>query len=134
MISKKYCFSFHSYDQALDIIKECNKKKILPILYCQYYLINSLGINWLISLKEMLEKDFKNKKFKIFVDVKNNYGLFMDIIESKISFIKVNANKNMLKKLEEIAKINKVLINPEFSIVDLSKIKNANIKFKRIIR
>ena len=80
-------------------------------------------MNWLSGIKDMLEKDFKNKKFKIFVDVKDNYGLFMSLIESKINFIKVNANKSMLKKLEEIAKINKVLINPNFSIVDISKTK-----------
>ena len=80
-------------------------------------------MNWLSGIKDMLEKDFKNKKFKIFVDVKDNYGLFMSLIESKINFIKVNANKSMLKKLEEIAKINKVLINPNFSIVDISETK-----------
>ena len=123
MTSSNYCFSFNSYKEAVDIFTICNENKILPVFYCKYYLINGLGMNWLSGIKDMLEKDFKNKKFKIFVDVKDNYGLFMSLIESKINFIKVNANKSMLKKLEEIAKINKVLINPNFSIVDISKTK-----------
>ena len=55
------------------------------------------------------------------MDVKKNYGLFINLVENKIDYIKVDANTNMLKKLNEIGKINKVLINPNFSIVDLSK-------------
>ena len=49
----------------------------------------------------------------------------------KIDFIKVNTNSIIFKKINNIAKKNKVLLNPSFHIVDLSNIKNIN---KKIIK
>ena len=56
-------------------------------------------------------------------DVKKNYGLFITLVEKKIKFIKLEAEDKILKRLKEIALLNKVLINPNFSIVDLSRSK-----------
>ena len=81
----------------------------------------------------MLQDDFKSKDFKMYVEVKKNYGLFISLVEKKINFIKFNANEETLKKLKEIGKLNKVLINPSFSIVDPSKTTNLNKKLTKII-
>ena len=131
MIRKNYCLTFNSYNQAQEILNICKEKKIIPVLFVKHYLINGLGIDWLVVLKEMLEKDFGSKSFKIYVDVKKNYGLFISLVEKKINLIKVEADKEMLKKLYQIAKLNKVLINPNFSILDLSKTKNIKVKLEK---
>jgi hypothetical protein len=65
------------------------------------------------------------------VDCKKNYGLFINLVEQKIDYLKVDAKKETYKKLNQIAKKNKVLINPKFSVLDFSKIKNIDLKFKR---
>ena len=129
---KKYCFTINSYLQAVEIISISKKKNVVPILFIKYYLINGLGINWLSELKLMLENKFKPKDFKIFVDVKKNYGLFISLIEERINYIAVKGNENSIERLTQIAKLNKVVINPSFSVVDLSKSKNISLKLKNI--
>jgi len=130
---KNCCFAFNSYHQAFEILTTLKKKKIFFVFYIKYYLISGLGIDWIVELKNMLQDDFKSKDFKMYVEVKKNYGLFISLVEKKINFIKLNANEETLKKLKEIGKLNKVLINPSFSIVDLSKTKNINKKLTKII-
>ena len=105
----------------------------MPILFIKYYLINGLGIDWLKELINMLQDKFKSKDFKTYVDAKKNYGLFISLVEQKINFISIQANQETLKRLKQIAKLNKVLINPTFSVVDLSKSKNIDAKLKKII-
>ena len=80
----------------------------------------------------MLENKFKPKDFKIFVDVKKNYGLFISLIEERINYIAVKGNENSIERLTQIAKLNKVVINPSFSIVDTAESKNINLKLKNI--
>ena len=118
---KNYCFSIYSYQQAVKIINVCKEKKITPILFIKFELSNGLGIDWITELNNILKRKFKLKKFKIFVDVKNNYGLFIRLVEKKIDYIKVTAKNNTLIRLKEIAKLNKVSINPNFSVVDLAR-------------
>tara|TARA_X000000368_G_C22919278_1_gene662310 strand:- start:106 stop:495 length:390 start_codon:yes stop_codon:yes gene_type:complete len=120
---KNYCIAFNTYPEALEIIKICKENKIKPTIFIKYYLINGFGIDWLIELKNLLYKDFKYVDFKTYADAKNNYGLFLNLVENKINYIKVKANKEMFKRLSNIATTNKVLINPNFSIVERSKFK-----------
>jgi len=129
---KIYCFTVNSYHQAVDIVSISKNSKVVPILLIKYYLIDGLGINWLNEFKSMLENKFKPKDFKIFAEVKKNYGLFISLVEKKINYIAVRGNKETLKRLTQIAKLNKVVINPSFSVVDLSKSKNINLKLKNI--
>ena len=129
---KKYCFAFNSYYQALEILKICKEIKIKPILFIKYQLINGLGTDWIEGLKDQLYKEFNTKDFYICVDVKANYGLFIALVEKKIDYIKVEADKKMLRKLNQIAKINKVLINQNFSVVDLSNLKLQKTISKKI--
>ena len=36
------------------------------------------------------------------MDSKKNYGLFIDLVENQVSYIKVNANNETLKRLKQI--------------------------------
>ena len=132
MISTKYCFTFHSYSQAVEIIKLCKKHKINPVLFIKFHLVNRLGIDWLEEFNDMLKKKFKNKLFLSFVDTKKDYGLFISLVEKKIDFIKVEGSHNTIKRLREIALLNKVLVNPNFSVIDLANSKNISSKIKKL--
>ena len=123
MNSGNCCFSIDSYKQGIHALNICKKENILPIFYIKYHLINSLGVEWLLELQKMLKMNKLSKNLEMYVDAKNNYGLFLTLVEIKIKFIKLRAGDKILKRLEEIALLNKVLINPGFSIIDLSKSK-----------
>ena len=133
MSRKTNCFSINSYKQASEIILICKKNNTVPILFIKYFLINGFGIHWLQEIKRLLLTQFTSKNYKIYVDSSKNYGLFIDLVENQVNYIKVNANNETLKKLKQIAKLNKVLINPKFSIVDLSKTKNLQLKIEKNI-
>tara|TARA_Y100001968_G_scaffold135033_1_gene123192 strand:+ start:196 stop:570 length:375 start_codon:yes stop_codon:yes gene_type:complete len=120
---KNYCFSFTNYNHTAEIIKTCNNKNIKPVLFINNKLISDLGIEWLNSLDVMLNTQKKLKNYKLYVDVKKNYGLFISLVEKGIDYIKVETSKENIRKIKEIAKLNKVLINPQFSVVDPLKSK-----------
>ena len=115
---KNYCFSFTNYNHTAEIIKTCNNKNIKPVLFINNKLISDLGIEWLNSLNVMLNNQKKLKNYKLYVDVKKNYGLFISLVEKGIDYIKIETSKENINKIKEIAKLNKVLINPQFSVVD----------------
>ena len=123
MTSKNYCFSFTNYNHTAEIIKTCNDKNIKPVLFINNKLISDLGIEWLNSLDVMLNTQKKLKNYKLYVDVKKNYGLFISLVEKGIDYIKIETSKENISKIKEIAKLNKVLINPQFSVVDPLKSK-----------
>ena len=120
---KNYCFSFTNYNHTAEIIKTCNNKNIKPVLFINNKLISDLGIEWLNSLDVMLNTQKKLKNYKLYVDVKKNYGLFISLVEKGIDYIKIETSKQNISKIKEIAKLNKVLINPQFSVVDPLKSK-----------
>ena len=120
---KNYCFSFTNYNHTAEIIKSCNNKNIKPVLFINNKLISDLGIEWLNSLDVMLNTQKKLKNYKLYVDVKKNYGLFISLVEKGIDYIKIETSKENISKIKEIAKLNKVLINPQFSVVDPLKSK-----------
>ena len=63
---------------------------------------------------------------------KKNYGLFIDLVEKKINYVNVQANSETIKRLQQIAKLNKVSVNPDFSIVDIARYKNVSAKLKKL--
>lgn len=132
MYKKNICFIFKSYTQAEEIINFCKKNNVIPIIFIKYYLINGLGISWFIELKKLLISNLKKNNFKTYVEVKDNYGLMISLIENKTDYIKVRADNSTLKRLQQIAKLNNVLINPSFSILELNKSKNLNVKLKKL--
>ncbi len=123
MILKSYCFSFTNYNHTAEIIKNCNNTNLKPVLFINNKLISGLGVDWLNSLRTMLNTQKKLKNFKLYVDVKKNYGLFISLVEKRIDYIKIETSKENINKIKEIAKLNKVLINPRFSVVDPLKSK-----------
>ena len=133
MSSKKICFSINSYEQAIELI-EITKKKIIPIIYIKYFIISGLGPNWIKELVFLLKKNFSKKNFKICIDCNNNYALFIELAEQGIDYLQVNASTATLNKLNQIAKKNKVLLNPKVSIVDLTNVKNLNKKISAIFK
>ena len=128
MKSKINCLSVNTYSQAFEVLNIHKSTKKIPIFYFKYNLINKLSINWLLELIYILENKFGSNKFKTYVNVKRNYGLLINLVEEKINYIEVHADEELLNKLKSIAKINKVIINPDFSIIDLTKSKNIKIK------
>ena len=133
MNKNKYVFAVNSYQKAVDAIQSCINNRYFPIIYIKFFIINGLGPEWIKELNFLLEKKFSKKNFKIYVDCKKNYGLFISLVDQKISYIKINADKKTFKRLNEIAQKNKVLLNPKFSIVDLFKIKKINKKIDKIL-
>ena len=133
MRTKRYCFSINTYYQSIEILNAHKISKKIPILYFRYYLVNRLGIDWLIELITLLNTQFEAKKFKIYIEIKKNYGLFISLIEEKIDYLNVDADTKMLIKLKSIAKVNKVLINPNFSILDFTKSNNIKKKLENFL-
>ena len=116
-----------------EILEICSKLRLEPVFYFRYNLINKLSTFWLFELINILKKEFGSNKFKVCVEVQKDYALFINLIEEKIDYIKFIANKEMTKKLQNIARENKVFINPNFSILDLSKVKNIKKKIIKLI-
>jgi len=127
----KHCFSINNYLEAVEIISICKKLKKIPVLHIRYFIIKGFGINWLNEFNKLIREHHKIKDYKLYIDVKKNYGLFINLVELKVNYIQVVSDKDTLKKLKQIAKINKVTVNPNFSIVDLKKIKNLPLKIKK---
>ena len=96
-------------------------------------MINGFGPYWLKEFNNLLKKKFSKKKFKMCVDCKKNYGLFINLVEQKIDYLKIDAKKETYKKLYQIAKKNKVSLNPKFGVLDLSKIKNIDLKIDKYL-
>ena len=74
------------------------------------------------------------RDFKILVDCRKNYGLFINLVQQKIDFLQVNADSNTLSRLKNVANKNKVIVNPQFSIINLAKIKNIESKIQKIYK
>ncbi len=132
MLKKEKVFTINSFLQATSIISVCQNKNIVPIIYIKYLIIDRLGYDWFKEFKCLLEKQFSKKKFKLCIECKKNYGLFIKLVELKADYLMVHANNETLKRLNQIAKKNKVLLNPKFSVVDLSKIKNVELILNKI--
>tara|TARA_Y100001970_G_C14251179_1_gene872011 strand:+ start:216 stop:623 length:408 start_codon:yes stop_codon:yes gene_type:complete len=130
---KKYCFAIISYQQAIETINACINKKILPVLFIKYFMINRLGRDWLVEFNNSIKENKIKNKYKLFIDCKKNYGLLIDLLELEVEYLKTEADKNTLKRLNQIARKNKVSLNPNFSIVDLSRIKHINKKITNIL-
>tara|TARA_B100000945_G_scaffold287803_1_gene259651 strand:- start:59 stop:481 length:423 start_codon:yes stop_codon:yes gene_type:complete len=132
VINKQISFSINTYKQAREVVEELKKYKVIPILHIKNYIIQRFGIEWIISLKKILEKKFSPNSIKFSVDAKSDYGLSINLANNKINFIKLKSDQKILKKIEQICKKNRVLLNQSFRIIDLSNIKNINIKLSKI--
>ena len=132
MKNKFICFAVNTLKQAEETIKEANKNNIKPIIFIKYYIVKGFGVDWIKALKLLLVSSFSQNSFKLYVDANTDYGLSIELISIKINYIKLRSNHKIIKKINQIAKKNKVLLNPSFRIVDLSNIKNISRKISAI--
>ena len=128
MKKKLYCYAVINFKQAEEVIKAAKINKLKPTIFIKQSILSGFGIDWIKALISLLTKKFPRNSYKVYVDCSRNYGSAIELIRIKIDFIKLNANATILKKIKNIAKKNKVLLNPSFHIVDLSNIKNISKK------
>ena len=124
MITEK-CFAISTFSEVEEIIKSKIKKEDILIIFIKNYLIAGFGIEWLRSLIKLIKKKFYKYNIKFYVDSGSNYGLSMLILNEDINYLKLRSNKVILKKISQIAKKNKVLLNPSFNVVSIHS-KNYN--------
>ena len=126
---KKICFSVNTYDEFKQLIEfKKNKNKIL-IIYIKKYLIKGFGIDWLNIFINLIKKNYSNYNIKFYVDAGNDYGLSVLLLREKIHYLKLRSNTIIISKIKQIARKNKVLLNPNFDVVEHTKVKNYK-KFK----
>ena len=103
---------------------------------CEYFNNNKIPkkLIKLVSKELKIIEKFSKKKFKLFVDCKKNYGLFINLVLQKIDFLQVKADLKTLSRLKNIAKKNKVTVNPKISIINLANIKNIKSKIQKIYK
>ena len=121
---KKIWFSINTYIQFEELIKVRNNKKKLLIIFIKNYLVRGFGIDWLRALIKLIKKNYSSQNIKFYVDAGNDQGLSILILRENIDYLKLKSNKIILNKVNQIAKKNKVLLNPDFDVVDISKLKN----------
>ena len=132
MKNKLICFGVNTLKQAEETIREAKKNNIRPIIFIKYYIVKGFGVDWIKALQLLLASSFSQNSFKLYVDANTDYGLSIELISIKINYIKLRCNDKIIKKINQIAKKNKVLLNPSFRIVDLSNIKNISRKISKI--
>ncbi len=117
----KKCFAVNSYYEFELFIEKKKLKDEIIVVYIKYYLIKGLGINWLNDLITQIKKNYKKLSIKFFIDSGNDYGLSIQIIRENVDYLKLSSNESILSKISQIAKKNKVLLNPNFHVVDISR-------------
>ena len=128
-MSNKKCYSINTLIEFKNLIKYKNNKNKILVIFIKNYLIRGFGIQWLKNLVNLIEKNYFNYKIKLYVDAGTNHGLSVLILKENIDYLKLRSDKIVLAKIKQIAKKNKVLLNPNFDVVEVSKIKNyKNIK------
>ena len=131
-LKKNYLFfNVNNIHQAIETTSICRTNKILPIFCIKYYLIDGFGADWVAEFRNLLLKKFNTKDFKILVDCRKNYGLFIYLVQQKLNFLQVKAEPKTLSRLKNIAIKNKVSVNPGINIINLSNIKNIKLKIKK---
>ena len=129
LVLKKKSFSINTYFQFKEIIKYKSDKRKILVIFVKNYLVKGFGINWLNSFVSLIRKNYSKYNIKFYVDAGNDPELSILILRENIDFLKLKSNKIILKKINQIAKKNKVLLNPKFDVVEFSKIKNyKNLK------
>ena len=123
---KKKCFSIDTYLQFQKLIEFKNNKRKIFIIFIKNNLIKGFGTIWLNQFIKLIKKNYSEYNIKFYVDAGRDQGLSLLILNENIDYLKIKTNKIILNKIRQIAKKNKVLLNPNFDVVDVSKIKNYN--------
>ena len=126
-------FNVNNIYQAIETLSASKSKNIIPIFCIKFFLIDGLGLDWIVEFKNLLLKKFNKKDFKILVSCRKDYGLFINLVRHNLDFLQVKADYKTLTRLKNIAKKNKVTVNPKISIINLSNIKNIRLKIQKKI-
>ena len=132
MKKKLNAFTVNTLSQAEVIILEAKTYKIKPILYFKNYLLKGFGSDFILTFQKKLKTKFGNSSFKIFIDCGFDSILSIRLATKKIDFIKLRGSLVVLKKVKNITKKNRVLLNPSFNIVDCRNLKHVNLKLKKL--
>tara|TARA_Y100000590_G_C15667898_1_gene995140 strand:+ start:17 stop:433 length:417 start_codon:yes stop_codon:yes gene_type:complete len=127
----KFLFDVKNINQVFEIINICKKSNILPIILIKFFLINKLGTDWLIQYRNILNNKYNKNDFSFLVNCRNNYGFFIFCVKEKFEYLSVKADRSTLISLKNIAKKNKVTVNPKISIIDVKSIKKIKIKIEK---
>ena len=127
---KKICYAVSTLTQIENLIEIRKSKFKTSIIFIKYFLIKGFGIEWLRILINQLQNRYKTHNIKFYVDSGYDQGLSILLTHENINYLKLKNNKIVLNKINQIAKKNKVLLNPTFNVVDLTKIKNIQKKLK----
>ena len=134
-LKKNYLFfNVKNIHQAIEVISICRKNKILSVICIKFYVAKGFGPDWILEFRNLLLEKFNRKTFKVLVDCRKNYGLFINLVQQQLDFLQVKGDLKTLSRLKSIAKKNKVTVNPEFSIIDLSNIKNIKLKIQKNLK
>ena len=81
-----FCFNVNNIHQALETTRICKNHNTIPIFFIKFYLIDGFGPDWITEFRNLLLKKFNKKDYKILVDCKKNYGLFINLVQQKLDF------------------------------------------------
>ena len=129
-MAKKICFAVSTLTQIESLIEIRKSKFKTSIIFIKYFLIKGFGIEWLRTLLTHIKNKYTTHNIKFFIDSGYDQGLSILLTHENIDYLKLKNNKIILNKINQIAKKNKVLLNPTFDVVDLTKIKNIQKKLK----
>jgi len=131
-LKNKYLFfNVNNIHQATETILICRKNKILSVICIKFYVAKGFGPDWILEFRNLLLEKFNRKTFKVLVDCRKNYGLFINLVQQQLDFLQVKGDLKTLSRLKSIAKKNKVTVNPKISIINLSNIKNIKSKIQK---
>ena len=132
MKKKPNAFTINTISQAEVIILEAKMYKIKPVLHFKDYILEGFGPDFILTFQKILKSKFGNSSFEFFIDCGFDSGLTIKMATKKIEFLKLRGSVAVLKKVKNITKKNRVLLNPSFNIVDCRHLKNVNLKFKKL--
>ena len=120
-MSKRKSFSINSYSQFEKFINNKRSSKETIVIFIKSYLVQGFGIDWVNSLIQIIKKNYKKYNIKFYVDCGNDHGLCIQIMNKNIDYLKLKSSKTILSKVKQIAKKNKVVLNPNFDVVEKKK-------------
>ena len=132
MKKKLIAFTINTLEQAENIIFKSKDYKIIPILHFKKYFLIGFGFDFILTFQNMLISKFGKSSFKLYVDCGFDQSLAIAMATKRIDYLKLKANSNVLLKIENNNKKNRVLLNPSFNIVDCRNRKNINLKLKKL--
>ena len=131
MKKKQTAFAIDSLRQAEEIIFETKKINVAPIIFLKSFFLEGFGSEYVLNFRNILKSKFGDASFKLFVDCKFDNGQSIYMITKKIDYIKLRGKSKILKKIDNIAYKNKVLLNPTIDIVDCRNRKNIKLIIKK---